>query len=97
MTRRNREKEVNQKSGLKWTREELIHVLVLYLKNREIKIHESNQLIIDLSRKLGRTTRSVEAQLLMFRNLDRFGNSGFRNMSKLNRLLWDEYINSTTL
>lgn len=45
-----------------------------------------------LGNKLGRTTRNVEAQLLMFRNLDKFGMYGYKNMNKLCRVLWKQYI-----
>lgn len=86
----------NNKSGHKWTKEELNKVLDLFLSNRELKIHESNPEIIKLAQDLGRTTRSLEAQLLMFRNLDRFGFYGYGNMSNLCKELWKEYIIKTT-
>ena len=65
--------EKNTKSGQKWTHEELSKVLNLYISDRKLKIHETNETIQKLANQLERTTRSVEAQLLMFRNLDKFG------------------------
>lgn len=84
--------EVNSKTGQKWTREELNEVLALYLSDRRLKIHESNFQIQNLAKTLSRTTRSVEAQLLMFRSLDRLGFYGYKNMNKICRLLWKEHI-----
>lgn len=88
--------EKNAKSGQKWTKEELSKVLELYVTDRNLKIHESNETIQLLGEKLGRTTRSVEAQLLMFRNLDKFGFYGFRNMNNISKSLWKEYIEKST-
>jgi len=88
--------EKNTKSGQKWTREELSKVLNLYISDRQLKIHESNETIQKLAIQLERTTRSVEAQLLMFRNLDKFGFYGYRNMNTICKALWKEYIDKTT-
>ena len=65
--------EKNNKSGQKWSREELSKVLDLYLSDPQLKIHESNVKIQKLAEELSRTTRSVEAQLIMFRSLNRDG------------------------
>jgi hypothetical protein len=85
--------EKNTKSGQRWTREELSKVLELYIADSLMKIHESNPAIRDCANKIGRTTRSVEAQLLMFRALDKLGNYGYKNMNKLSKALWKEYVN----
>ncbi|RYE59525.1 MAG: hypothetical protein EOP48_00615 [Sphingobacteriales bacterium] len=82
----------NENSGKKWSKDELRIVLDLYVKDRNLKIHESNPVICELGSQLGRTTRSVEAQLLMFKNLDRFGLTSFHKMSTLCNVLWKEYI-----
>ena len=84
--------EKNENSGKRWNKEELLEVLNLYVRDRNLKIHESNPELEELGNKLGRTTRSVEAQLLMFRNLDKFGMYGYKNMNKLCRVLWKQYI-----
>lgn len=88
--------EKNSKSGQKWTRNELSLVLDLYLSDRKLKIHESNQTIEKIANRLGRTTRSVEAQLLMYRNLDKHGDYGYGNMNKLCKELWKEYLQKIT-
>lgn len=88
--------EKNLKSGQRWTKEELNKVLELYISNRDLKIHESNKEIQNLAAKLERTARSVEAQLLMFRNLDKFGFYSFRNMNTTCKQLWKEYIDQST-
>jgi hypothetical protein len=86
--------EKNEKSGKRWSKEELSEVLKLYLHNPNLKIHESNLEISYLSEQISRTIRSIEAQLLMFRNLDKHGDYGFGNMNKLCKELWQEYLNS---
>lgn len=88
--------EKNKKSGQKWTKEELSKVINLYISDRQLKIHESNETIQKLAKQLERTTRSVEAQLLMFLNLDKFGFYGYRNMNTICKALWKEYIDNTT-
>lgn len=89
--------EKNQKTGQRWTKEELSKVLDLYISDRSLKIHESNKPIQSLAEQLGRTTRSVEAQLLMYRNLDKFGFYGYGNMNKICKQLWIEYINKSII
>ena len=84
--------EINAKSGQKWSHEELSKVLYLYLNSKDLKIHESNEEVQLLAKEIGRTIRSVEAQLLMFRNLDRFGLYGYKNMNKICKELWKQYI-----
>src|SRR5438270_7803 len=84
--------EKNSKSRQKWTNDELRIVLDLFIKDTQLKIHESNLEIRTLAFKLERTSRSVEAQLLMFRNLDRFGFYGFKNMNTISKVLWKEHI-----
>ena len=84
--------EVNEKSGSTWTREELKEVLSLYLSPKGGKIHESNPAIQDLARKLGRTTRSVEAQLLVFRGIE--GGKGYAHGNKMCYELWKELVDS---
>jgi len=88
--------EKNFKSGQKWNREELSKVLDIYITDRQLKIHEPNEKIQILANQLERTTRSVEAQLLMFRSLEKFGFYGYRNMNKLCKALWIEYIEKST-
>ena len=85
--------EKNAKSGQKWTREELSKVLDLYISDRKMKIHESNLEIQRCAKMVGRTTRSVEAQLLMFRALDKLNNYSYKNMNMISKVLWKEYIN----
>jgi hypothetical protein len=84
--------EKNIKSRQKWTRDELTKVLELFIENRQLKIHEANTDIHELAKKLGRTSRSVEAQLLMFRNLDKHGDYSFGNMNKLCKEIWKDYL-----
>lgn len=84
--------EKNENSGKRWTKDELSEVLKLYVNDPELKIHESNILLKELGDRIGRTVRSVEAQLLMFRNLDKFGHYGYKNMNTLCKKLWKQHI-----
>jgi hypothetical protein len=87
--------EKNENSGKRWKREELKEVLNLFLEDQELRIHETNPKLAVLSKKINRTVRSIEAQLLMFRNLSKHGDYGYGNMNKLCKTLWIEYLNST--
>ena len=87
--------EKNEKSGTRWSREELSDVLDSYLNELSDGqgIHEHNSVVQMISLRLGRTIRSVEAQLLMFRNLDRQGDYPWGHMNKLCKDLWKEHLN----
>jgi len=86
--------EKNENSGTRWSKKELSQVLHLYVSNPTLKIHETSVELHQLSLKISRTVRSIEAQLLMFRNLDKHGDYGFGNMNKLCKELWKEYLDS---
>ncbi|MFN8240740.1 MAG: hypothetical protein U0X39_08325 [Bacteroidales bacterium] len=86
--------EKNAKSGKRWSESELRKILDLYFDINGIGIHEHNPKIHRMSKILQRTVRSVEAQLLMFRNLDKHGDYTFGNMNKLCKDLWKEHLES---
>tara|TARA_B100002051_G_scaffold9667_1_gene8227 strand:+ start:1797 stop:2108 length:312 start_codon:yes stop_codon:yes gene_type:complete len=92
--------EKNNKSSTKWNEEELRAVFSLYLNLRDNslsgqpKIHETVPEIIQLGQILGRTTRSVEAQMLMFRSLEKFGEYGRKNMNLICKKIWYEYLDT---
>ena len=65
-------------------------MLKLYVELGGVAIHENNEKIQDLGGTLDRSVRSVEAQLLMFRSLERGGNYSHGNMNKICRELWLE-------
>ena len=89
--------EKNENSGKRWSKEELSKVLNLYVNTPELRIHETSIELHNLSKQITRTVRSIEAQLLMFRNLDKHGDYGYGNMNKICKELWMEYLNSTKL
>lgn len=82
--------EKNDKTGVKWTKTELIEVYLLYKKLGGKGLHEHNSKIQDLAFKLNRGVRSVEAQTLMYRNLERGGDYSHGNMNTLCREIWNE-------
>jgi hypothetical protein len=75
--------------GKDWTREELSQVLGIYSQVKE-RIHKKNEIIQELAETLGRGVRGVEAQLIMFRCLDRGEEYAWGNMSTICRELWQE-------
>ncbi|NCI48481.1 hypothetical protein GWC95_01010 [Sediminibacterium roseum] len=86
--------EKNENSGKRWTEPELQQVLDLFLHDTTLKIHETNPSIIALALKINRTVRSIEAQLLMFRNLGKHGDYSYGNMNKLCKKLWIQHLQS---
>ena len=85
--------EKTVKSGVLWSRDELAKILNLYLKLKGERIHENNRDIQDLASALDRSVRSTEAQLLMFRSLERGGDYSHGNMNKICKELWEEHMN----
>ena len=83
--------EKNENSGKDWKREEIQKVFDLYIELNWKGIHETNPKIIQLGKKLNRTTRSVETQLIIFRSIERAGEYGHRNMNKLSKEIWFDY------
>ena len=81
-----------KKSGKRWNEKELRLVLKLYISDGKLRIHENNPKLHRVANIVQRDVRAVENQLLMFRNLDRHGDYGYGNMSKLCRKLWAEYL-----
>jgi hypothetical protein len=82
--------EKNDKTGVKWTKAELVEVYYLYKELGGQGLHEHNPKIQQLALKLDRTVRSVEAQTLMYRNLERGGDYSHGNMNNLCREIWNE-------
>lgn len=82
--------EKNLKSGVRWSKEEILEVYKLYKEINGVGLHEHNPKIQKLAARLGRTVRSTEAQTLMFRNLERGGIYSHGNMNKLSREVWIE-------
>ena len=89
--------EKNQKSGQEWTKDELIQVYKLFKELNGEGLHEHNPIIQQLAKLLGRTTRSTEAQLLMYRNLQRDGNYSHGNMNKICKEIWFEFEKKETI
>jgi hypothetical protein len=85
--------EKTAKSGVVWSRDELAKVLDLYIKLNGERLHENNRDIQDLASSLERSVRSTEAQLLMFRNLERGGDYSHGNMNKICKKLWEDRMN----
>ena len=84
--------EKTEKTGQRWSREELARVLDIYGDCRT-SLHERNPIIQELGKELGRSTRSVEAQLQMYRALelrDKGEDYSHSNMNRLCQELWNE-------
>lgn len=79
--------EINEKTGVDWTRSELEEACDLYIELNGKNIHENNTKIHELATKLNRTVRSVENQLLGFRKVAT-GDAGRKNYNRLIPLIW---------
>ncbi|MEQ9437919.1 MAG: HNH endonuclease [Cyclobacteriaceae bacterium] len=81
-----------------WTREELILAINLYCKIPFGKLHRGNPEIIKLSELIGRSANSVAFKLVNFASLDPSlqarGIKGAANVSKLDKVIWDEFYNN---
>jgi putative restriction endonuclease len=82
-------------AGKRWTRDELLIVLNLYHKLRFGQFDQRQPVIIDLSRRLGRTPSSVAMKLSNLASLDPAlklrGIEGLKGASNLDRDVWEEF------
>lgn len=82
----------------KWTRVQTIIVLRLYCQIPFSKATSTNSYIIYISKLIGRSPNSVKMKIGNFgsfdENLKTKGIVGLTNTSKLDRDIWNEYINN---
>jgi len=77
-----------------WTRDELLLTINLYNKLTFGQLSQTNRDIIELANLIGRTPGSVAFKLVNFASLDpRLTQKGMVNASKLDRAVWQEYMN----
>jgi len=80
---------------VKWTREETLLALRLYLETPFGQQHKSHPPIIKLAQRIGRTPGSVGMKLCNFTSLDPIeaerGVKGLNKASKLQKEIWVEY------
>ena len=88
--------EKNELSGTSFSRVELEKVCDLYIKLEGKQIHELNPSIQKLAEELGRTVRSVENQLLGFKQADA-GDTGRSNYNSLIDEIWKERNNEEAI
>lgn len=85
--------------GNLWNREELILALNLYYKLPFGKLDQRNADVKHLASLIGRTPGSVAYKLVNFASLDptlqRRGIKGATNASKLDKSVWQEFLNNT--
>jgi len=81
--------------SVKWTREHLLIALNLYCKLPFGKFHRLNPAIIEVARKMGRTSNSLAMKLCNFASLDRVqrarGIKGLEGASRQDRVMWHEF------
>ncbi|HEK18844.1 MULTISPECIES: HNH endonuclease [unclassified Mucilaginibacter] len=81
-----------------WTREQLILTINLYSKIRFGQMHASNKDVQELAAIIGRSPSAVARKLGNFASFDPTlqarGVKGLENVSKLDRIVWQEYINN---
>ncbi|TSD64561.1 HNH endonuclease [Inquilinus sp. KBS0705] len=81
-----------------WTKEQLILAINLYSKIRFGQMHASNKDVQELAAIIDRTPAAVARKLGNFAsfdpNLQARGVKGLENVSKLDRQVWQEYMNN---
>ncbi len=76
-----------------WTRNELIIAINLYCKTPFGRIHVRNPEIIDLAKRLERTSGSVSYKLTYFASIDpSIPRKGASNVSKSDKEVWNEFF-----
>lgn len=76
-----------------WSRRELLLALGLYLDPSLGSQDKTNERIIDLAKRIGRSPNSVVFKMANFKHLDPFSEGGFRNVGRRDRELWDDVLN----
>ena len=81
--------------GVKWTREHMLIALNVYDKLPFGKFDKGNRLIIDLAKRMGRTSNSLAMMLSNFASCDPFhkarGVKGLPGITPKGRMMWEEY------
>lgn len=82
-------------SGKRWTRDQLLIVLNLYHKLRFGQFDEKQPVIVDLAKRIGRTSGAVAMKLSNLASLDPAlklrGIRGLEGASNLDRAMWEEF------
>ncbi len=86
---------MTMRSGLKWSREETILAMDLYLKISFSKASKSNKDVVQLASIIGRTPASVAMKVCNLASFDPMvkqrNKSGLQNASKLDKTVFEEF------
>lgn len=78
-----------------WTRPQLLIALNLYHKVAFGKFHAKNKMLVEISKRMGRTPSALPRKLSNLASLDpefrKTGRKGLENTSALDRTMWAEY------
>src|SRR5208282_1385207 len=78
-----------------WTREQLLVALNLYCKLPFGQFHGRKPIIVDVAKKIGRTSNALAMKLCNFASLDpvqrKRGVTGLPDASRLDRTMWAEF------
>ena len=89
--------DITEKYGSLWSRDETILCFYLYCQIPFSRTNKSNPEVVKLANLLGRTIGSVVRKLGNFGAVDErlraFNISGLTNYSKLDQIIFDEYVN----
>lgn len=81
--------------GQKWTRDQLLIAMNLYCKLKFGQFHGRQPVLVQVSKKLGRTSNSLAMKLCNFASLDPVqkarGIKGLSGASELDRQVWREF------
>lgn len=81
-------------SGERWTRDEYIVTLDLYLNYPDLVEDESDPQIREVASLIGRTPGSVALRLANYRYLDPANTEGMSHVGKACKQIWEEYHNN---
>lgn len=81
-----------------WTEMEIAGAIELYLRTPFGRIHSKNPEIIKFAHQIGRTPNSIALKLTNLASIDEtLDRKGMSNHSKLDKLMWDEYLSSLAI
>ncbi len=78
-----------------WTESEIAEAIDLYLRTPFGRIHSRNPEIVELAQRLGRTPGSIALKLTNLAGIDdTLDRKGMSNHSKLDKIVWNEYLSA---
>lgn len=85
-------------SGKRWTELEIEQAIALYFVTPFGRLHQNNPHVVELAKRLGRTSGSVALKLVNLASIDEtLDRKGMSNFSRLDKRVWDRVFNQMLL